>query len=200
MKRSRISGFAFYVLGLGLTGCASEQARYVYQDRDSGVIAIPRNTPKLMAQAEALMEKHFPGKNYEVVRTVEVETGGSRATYESDSTNVEAAARRNRILRESKISHDRDRQEAESTKLVESRIVYRKRLPAGRTGLAFAEAPEFTPKGYSDDVTEHLLGAARQTTELAKANTPKTTKDKAVIPAAGVIKVLSPPSLGDKGN
>jgi hypothetical protein len=186
-------------LGLGLVGCASEQARYVYQDRDSGVIAIPKNTPKMMAQAEALMERHFPGRNYEVVRTVEVETGGSRATYESDSTNVEAAAPRNRILRESKISHDRDRQEAESTKLVESRIVYRKRLPAGRTGLAFAEGPEFTPKGYSDDVTEHLLGAAKHTTEVAKAST-KNTKDKAVIPAAGRIKVISPPSLGEKGN
>ena len=44
----------------------------------------------MMAYAEALMEKHFPGKNYEVVRTVEVETGGSRSTYESDTTNAEA--------------------------------------------------------------------------------------------------------------
>jgi hypothetical protein len=36
------------------------------------------------------MEKHFPGKNYDVVRAVEVETGGSRSTYEADTTNAEA--------------------------------------------------------------------------------------------------------------
>ena len=60
MKRLRISGLAFCVLGLGLVGCASEQARYVYQDRDSGVIAIPRNTPKMMAQAESADGKALP--------------------------------------------------------------------------------------------------------------------------------------------
>ena len=89
MERVRIAGIALFALALGLVGCASDQARYVYQDRESGVIAIPRNTPKMMAAAEVLMEKHFPGKNYDVVRTVEVETGGSRATYQSDATSAE---------------------------------------------------------------------------------------------------------------
>jgi hypothetical protein len=66
MERARIVGIALCGLGIGLTGCASDQARYVYQDRESGVVAIPKNTPKMMAYAEALMERHFPGKNYDI--------------------------------------------------------------------------------------------------------------------------------------
>jgi hypothetical protein len=197
MERARIVGIALYGLGIGLTGCASDQARYVYQDRESGVVAIPKNTPKMMAYAEALMERHFPGKNYDVVRTVEVETGGSRSTYEADTTNAEAGSLQNRVLSASKLSHNRDRQQAESTKTVESRIVYHKRLPEGRTGLAFAESPDYTPKVYTDEVVENLLGVAKQTTQIAKARA-KNSKDDGVIPTAGPIKALSPPSLGGK--
>lgn len=197
MERARFVGLALYGLGLGLIGCASDQARYVYQDHESGVIAIPRNTPKMMVKAEALMEKHFPGRNYDVVRTVEVETGGSRSTYESDTTSVEATPVRSRLLSASRLGHDRDRKQAESTKLTECRIIYHKRFPGGHTGLAFADAPDYTPKVYSDEVAENLLGAAKKTTQLAKASANKT-KDSAVTPTAGPIKALSPPGLGGK--
>ena len=196
MERARIVRIALCGLGLGLTGCASDQARYVYQDRESGVIAIPKNTPKMMAYAEALMEKHFPGKNYEVVRTVEVETGGSRSTYEADTTNAEAKSLPSRVFSASKLSHNRDRQQAESTKTIESRIVYHKRLPDGRPGLLeFADTPDYTPKVYTDEVAENLLGVAKKTTQIAKVRA-KNSKDDAVIPTAGPIKALSPPKLG----
>jgi hypothetical protein len=199
MKRVRNAGIALYGLALGVMGCASDQARYVYQDSESGVIAIPRNTPKMMAYAETLMEKHFPGKNYEVVRTVEVETGGSRSTYESDTTNAEATPGHIGLLRAAKLRHDRDRKQAESTKLMEARIVYHQRVPDGHTGLAFAHSPDYTPKVYSDAVAEELLGIAKKETQLAKAGTPKS-KDHAVVPAAGPIKAFSPPGMGGKGD
>ena len=169
----------------------------MYQDHESGVIAIPRNTPKMMAYAEVLMEKHFPGKNYDIVRTVEVETGGSRATYRSDTTNAESKAIHSGVLSAFKLSHDRDRKEAESTKLLEARIVYHKHSAGGQTGLAFAPSPEFTPLVYSDSVAEELLGAPKKTTQLARAH-PANHKDAAVVPAAGLIKPMSPPELGGK--
>jgi hypothetical protein len=197
MERARIVGIALYVLGLGLAGCASDQARYVYQDRESGVIAIPRNTPRMMAYAEVLMEKHFPGKNYEVVRTVEVETGGSKATYESDTTNAQTRPLGSGVLSALKLSHDRDRKQAESTKLVESRVVYHRQQPGGRTGLAFAQSPDYTPRLYADSVAEELLAATKKTTQPARARA-NNHKDDAVIPTAGPIEPPSPPSLGGK--
>ncbi len=199
MEPARFVRIALCGLGLGLMGCASDQARYVYQDRESGVIAIPRNTPKMMANAEALMERHFPGKNYEVVRTVEVETGGSRSTYQSDTTNAETTPLRSGVLSAFKLSHGRDRKQAESTKLNEARVVYHKRLPGGETGLAFAQSPEYTPLVYSDEVAENLLGVHKKTTQLAKTHS-SNHKDDAVIPTAGPIKAPSPPGLGGKGD
>ncbi len=187
---------ALFGVALGLTGCASNQARYVYQDHESGVIAIPRNTPKMMAYAEVLMEKHFPGKNYDIVRTVEVETGGSRATYRSDTTSAESKPHSS-VLSAFKLSHDRDRKEAESTKLFESRIVYQKHSASGQPGLAFAPSPEFTPVVYTDSVAEELLGTPKKTTQLAGTHAVHR-KDSTVVPAAGPIKPMSPPELGGK--
>ncbi len=77
-------------------------------------------------------------------------------------------------------------------------MIYHKHLSEGRTGLAFAQSPDYTPKVYSDAVAEDLLGAAKKSTQLAKSHTNRT-KDATVIPTAGPIKPLSPPSLGGKG-
>lgn len=198
MRRASIVGIALASLGLGLVGCASDQARYVYQDRESGVIAIPRNTPKTMAHAEALMEKHFPGQNYEVVRTVEVDTGGSRSTYEDNNSKVEASPRlHHQAFAAVKFNREIDRKQAESLKIAECRVIYHKRLPTGGTGLAFSESPEYTPKVYSDAVAEGLLGIVKKTTNLAN-NSPPKTKDDAVITTAGPIDPPAPPKLGGK--
>src|SRR5262245_11185068 len=63
-------------------GCSTTNtARYVYQDHESGVVALSQLNPRSMAQATALMEKHFPNKNYEIVRCVEIEEG-DRTVYE----------------------------------------------------------------------------------------------------------------------
>ena len=46
------------LLSCGCLGCAS--AHYMVQNPDSGVIAIPRDTPALRAKAEKLMHEHLP--------------------------------------------------------------------------------------------------------------------------------------------
>ena len=63
------------------SGCATTQSvRYVYQDRNFGVIGMPENTNHWPTyyhhKAEKLMGEHFP-EGYEVVRAEEV-TEGSR--------------------------------------------------------------------------------------------------------------------------
>ena len=53
-------------------------ARYVYQDHDFGVVAIPMNTylgkVSFRNEAEELMARHFP-EGYEIVRAEEVNEG-----------------------------------------------------------------------------------------------------------------------------
>ena len=61
--------------------------------------------------------------------------------------------------------------------------------------MGFAESPDYTPKVYTDEVAENLLGVAKKTTQIAKVRA-KNSKDDAVIPTAGPIKALSPPKLG----
>jgi hypothetical protein len=67
------------VLGVALTGCASKHSvRYVYQDRDFGVIGMPENTDfwpnHYRRQGEKLMKAHF-NEGYEIVRAEEVIEG-----------------------------------------------------------------------------------------------------------------------------
>ena len=77
-------GIALWLAGLLIPGCAStSDARYVYQDGEFGVVAIPQNTPRgpnhYRAQAEALMAQHFP-EGYEIVRAEEVVEGSRTLT------------------------------------------------------------------------------------------------------------------------
>jgi hypothetical protein len=65
-------------------GCAStEQARYVYQDREFGVVGIPANTDRwpnhYRTQADRLMQRHFP-EGHEIVRAEEVVEEHRRAS------------------------------------------------------------------------------------------------------------------------
>ncbi len=96
MRRPGLGFVAFTVglLGLGLSGCGElPVARYVYQDGEFGVVAIPVNTSldrvNYRAQAEELMARHFP-EGYEIVRAEEVNEGertldvGKKTEVETD--------------------------------------------------------------------------------------------------------------------
>ena len=74
---------------VALSGCAqTEGVRYVYQDRDFGVIALPENTDwwptHYRRHGEKLMTDHFPD-GYEIVRAEEVIEG--EGTTKSEGSN-----------------------------------------------------------------------------------------------------------------
>lgn len=147
-------------------GCSTTgAARYVYQDHESGVIALSQLTPKSMAQATTLMEKHFPNKNYEIVRSVEIEEG-DRTVYESDLTKTSVSpglTLRPHLLRGvaaslggGEASHDRDREHADRVKIKETRIVYRKRNPILPAANRYAANVAYRPAYYVDSVVATL--------------------------------------------
>ena len=81
-----------FVVFLG--GCAHPSAvRYVYQDRDFGVIGMPENTDRWPAhyrrQGETLMNAHFP-EGHEIVRAEEVIEG--ERTVKIEGANSAALA------------------------------------------------------------------------------------------------------------
>jgi hypothetical protein len=61
VQGSRRGKWAILGLAAGLMGCLGcESAHYVVRGPDSGVVAIPSDTPELRAKAEKLMHEQFP--------------------------------------------------------------------------------------------------------------------------------------------
>jgi len=163
------------------------------------VVAIARNSPKGMGNAKKLMDEHFPGANCQIVRTVEVETGGTRATYAGDSGETALGSSKGLngvILSGATFGRKAARRQAESLKVAECRIVYKKRNPDGLTKLTFSEAPEYTPRVYTDQVVEAVLSSPEKA--LALARTDASKRDIKVAPAAGEIEPPGFPKLGGK--
>ncbi len=120
---------------VGASGCAgTHQARYVYQDGQFGVVGIPRNTEHwpthYRKQAEELMARHFP-EGYEIVRAEEV-VEGSRVLTTNGSGGVEVgAALPLPVLKIGTIGLTSSRNQADSVKIKECRILYKKAEPGG---------------------------------------------------------------------
>ncbi len=174
LRRWAVTGLS--LLGMG---CASSrEARYVYQDGDAGVIAIEQNTPKQMDQAVRLMEKHFPGKNYEVVRTVEVDEG-KRTLFESDKRSADLEPRlENTLFKTGKWHRDRDSTHSDQLTIRECRIIYRKKNALIPPSLAFATSPKYSPELYPDPIAREM---AEEKLALAKKD---AVKDGEVKPAS----------------
>ncbi len=117
-------------------GCASTQGvRYVYQDRDFGVIGMPENTDDwpthYRRQAEKLMEEHFP-EGHEIVRAEEV-TEGSRILKTEGSKTAEIMPQLPaELLKVAKIGGSASRSQSDTLKIKECRIIYR-RIPRVET-------------------------------------------------------------------
>ena len=82
--------FRFALLALLTSGCATTQSvRYVYQDRDFGVIGMPENTNRwptyFRRKAEKMMGDQFP-EGYEIVRAEEVTEGSRTLTIAGSKT------------------------------------------------------------------------------------------------------------------
>src|SRR3954452_1624479 len=134
-----------------LSGCAQTQGvRYVYQDRDFGVVGLPENTDRwpthYRRQAEHLMDSHFP-QGHEIVRAEEV-IEGERTLKVEGSRHAEVEPElTNSLLKVAKLGHSASRTQADVVKIKECRIIYRR---ADGPEKGYARAATLTPTLYVD--------------------------------------------------
>ena len=186
------------------TGCASMNrgARYVYQDGEYGVVAIPENTATwpnyYREQAFELMWEHFP-EGYEVVRAEEVVEGDRvldvARTRESEYDPAILAA--GAVLKIARLERKTGYEQKDMLKVKECRLVYHRKSPHPPQSLAFggyAAKPNGTPALYIDpnslerERNEILLAEAKKAAaegKTAELLTNKAKKDDAVKVAGG---------------
>ena len=140
----------FFVAALG--GCAhTHDVRYVYQDRDFGVIGMPENTDcwpthyrrqgaKLMDRALPRWARNRAGRGgHRGRRTLKVEGSSSAEVAPQISAS---------LLKVVKLGHSASRSEAETVKVKECRIIYRRACSAKPKD--YAGAATLTPTLYVD--------------------------------------------------
>jgi hypothetical protein len=134
------------------SGCATNQTvRYVYQDKNFGVIGMPENTNRwptyFHRKAEKMMAEHFP-EGYEIVRAEEV-TEGSRTLKIDRSKTAEISPEvPAELLKIAKFGHTASRSQADVLKIKECRIIYRRTSRSEDNG--FASDVESSPTRYLD--------------------------------------------------
>jgi hypothetical protein len=168
---------AVVLCALAASGCAtSGQARYVYQDGQFGVVGIPENTSVwptyYRVQADLLMQKHFP-EGFEVVRAEEVEEGSRTLTVNGTSSAQLDTEGPVPLLKVGKFGHTGSKTQADSIKIKECRIVYKKAgCTAAEPEFGFAKLANQSPEPYLDpnaEARKHLVAKpAADTAKLAE--------------------------------
>jgi hypothetical protein len=134
-------------------GCATSQGvRYVYQDGDFGVVGMPENSDvwptHYRKRAEKLMEEHFP-EGHEVIRAEEV-VEGERTLKVEDSKSAELGPQLpGHLLDVAKLGRTESVTQADTLKIKECRIVYRRTSPADKS-KGYASAASLNPTLYID--------------------------------------------------
>ncbi len=155
-------------------GCASSQGvRYVYQDGNFGVVGMPENTDRWPShfrhKAEKLMEDHFPD-GHEIVRAEEVVEGERTLKVEGANTAEVAPSAHSAIISIAKLGRTSSRSQADTTKIKECRIIYR-RIGSPEVPTGFASAADPTPTQYVDP-------NAAERRRIANGEAGKTEKDQ----------------------
>jgi len=172
-------GVGLWLAGLLVSGCATtSDARYVYQDGEFGVVAIPKNTPQgpknYREQAEALMAQHFP-EGYEIVRAEEVVEGSRTLTVGKAGSTELAPQVTPHLLALFKVGGSVTRSQADTVNLTECRIIYKKADPLSATAPGgFAPVASLTPTCYLDPSLE----ARKPAKEPAKPAQAGKEKDR----------------------
>jgi hypothetical protein len=155
MRGKGLVGMVFWLVMVVMPGCASmSDARYVYQDGEFGVVAIPRNTPEgaehYREQAEALMARHFP-QGYQIVRAEEVVEGSRTLTVGTAGSTEVTPQVAPHLLAILKIGASVTRNQADTRALRECRIIYKKADPHEPAGAGkFASESALNPTCYVD--------------------------------------------------
>jgi hypothetical protein len=156
-----------------LSGCAqTEGVRYVYQDRDFGVIGMPENTDRwpthYRRHGEKLMHAHFP-EGHEIVRAEEVIEGERTLKIEGSRSAEVSPQISESLLKVVKLGHSASRTEAETMNVKECRIIYRRVGPAQPAD--YAVTTTLTPALYVDpnEAERRKATAAPQVKGVARA-------------------------------
>lgn len=185
-------GVLLVVVAAGVPGCLTTQqdARYVYQDGDFGVIGVPRNTSfgkkDYRQQAHQLMTLHFP-EGYEIVRAEEI-VAGERVTDTARKVEVDSEPginALNQMLKVGKFAKSTSLDQKDTLQITESRIIYRRKSAPGTTlAEGFTRDPHAAPDLYIDpNRTTRDLAAATLLAARKKAENPDPAAPKAEIAA-----------------
>jgi hypothetical protein len=204
---------------VGASGCVTtaQQARYVYQDGEYGVVGIPENTNRwphrYQDQAEKLMDRHFPD-GHEIVRAEEVDEGSRTLEIKGSGTAEIAPSLPSEILSVAKLGRTASRSQSDQVKIRECRIVYRRAArPAelssavveddptrfGREESRFSEQASLTPDTYIDPnaavrqaaTSKSGKGAGAEATVVASSSSP-TSKEKTTDQATTLASAAAP--------
>ncbi len=167
--------FRLSLLALLSSGCATTQSvRYVYQDRDYGVIGMPENTNRwpthFHRKAEKMMGQHFP-EGYEIVRAEEVTEGSRTLKIEGSKTAEISPQIPAEILKIAKLGRTSSRSQADIVKIKECRIIYRRTDHSEEN--AFSPDVECTPTRYLDPNDAERKKPAVHETPVAKPDNSK---------------------------
>jgi hypothetical protein len=167
-----------------LSGCIhTHEVRYVYQDRDFGVVGMPENTDlwptHYRRKGEKLMNAHFP-EGHEIVRAEEVIEGERTLKVEGSNSAEVSPQVSDSLIKVVKLGHSTSRSEAETVKVKECRIIYRRACSAKPKG--YAEAATLTPSSYVDPNAAERRKAAEAPTVKTKPAGEQKTDDKAPKP------------------
>ena len=178
--RPSLALFAVAFLG----GCSQTGGvRYVYQDRDFGVVGMPENTDcwptHYRRQGEKLMDAHFP-EGHEIVRAEEVIEGERTLKVEGSNSAQFSPQISKSLLKVVKLGHSASRSQAETVKVKECRIIYRRADSAKPAG--YAVAATLTPTLYVDPNAAERRKAKESPQEKAKAPGEHKTDDKTAKP------------------
>jgi hypothetical protein len=195
---------------LASPGCATTQnVRYVYQDRDFGVIGMPENTDEwpthYRRQAEKLMEEHFP-EGHEIVRAEEVVEGSRLLKIEGSKTAEIAPQLPTELLKVARLGGTASRSQADTLKIKECRIIYRRiprvetshtedrgpakarirsgNRPARIEAADFAEQAAMTPAQYLDPNDAERRKARNDASVTKTADSEKTQQHVVAKPVA----------------
>ncbi len=179
---------------VALSGCAQTGGvRYVYQDRDFGVIGMPENTNRwpnyYRTHGEKLMDTHFP-EGHEIVRAEEVIQGERTFKFEGSNSAEVSPQISDSLLKVVKLGHSASRSEAETTKVKECRIIYR------RIGTMkpkdYAVATALTPALYVDPNAAERRKATQPQPEKIQARTESSSRQLSA--AESTVKSVIPGS------
>ena len=209
-------GLGFFMLSL--QGCMRPiVVRYVYQDHEFGVVAIPMNTylgkASFRDEADALMARHFPD-GYEIVRAEEVNEGertldvGRKTQFETEP-NFTAL---NQMIKLGKLDQTTSFEQKDKIMVRECRIIYKRKsatargVPSGEfTALTslnprfYIDPNEMVRRENSEALAKKAEMIAKNTATAKKSADPEVLKVETGAAAAGTTQTVTIPAASTVG-